>query len=129
MFSSCLEMGEGYENLLSYLEGELGDRVRAVGTYTEDGYNAIYVRDDVSEEFTRDEIEEIHHEMVLKGLGSQRIEALFNDESLNCSIYQFENIVRLHFVHEDYRGYYVSFDYNPGTNTHKIVERCREIVE
>ncbi|MFB6282736.1 MAG: hypothetical protein ABEK59_02235 [Halobacteria archaeon] len=117
-----------YERLLDYLENALDGKLRAVGTYTKDGYKAIFIRDDVASEFTMDDIEEIHHEMVLKGLGSQRIESLFNDESLHCSIYQFENTVRLHFVHEDYRGYYVSFDYDRNVNPNKIVEECKNIV-
>lgn len=118
-------MGAEQKQLVDFLKEEVGDRLRAVGRYDKDGYDVMYIREDVIEEFSHDDIEEIHHEMVLKGLGNQHIEALFNDENLDCSIYQFETTVRLHFVMEDYRGYYVSFDYDGDTNPSRIVDKCK----
>jgi hypothetical protein len=82
----------------------------------------------VADEFSQEDIEEIHHDMVLKGLGNQHIESLFNDEALECSIYQFDDSVRLHFVNNDYLGYYVSFDYDGEINPSRIVNDCKNLV-
>lgn len=117
-----------YESLVEYLRDEVGEKLRAVGRYDEDGYEILHIRDDVAQEFSEADIEQIHHEMVLKGLGNQHIESLFNDEPLNCAIYQFASSVRLHFVHEDYRGVYVSIDYDGDINPSRIAERCRDLV-
>lgn len=121
-------MGAEQKQLVDFLKKEVGDRLRAVGRYNKEGYDAMYIREDVAKEFSQQDIEEIHHEMVLKGLGNQHIEALFNDENLACSIYQFETSVRLHFVTEDYRGYYVSFDYDSEINPSKIVDDCKGMI-
>lgn len=121
-------MEEKNERLVGYLKDEVGEGLRAVGRYDRERYHVLYARDDVVEEFDRDDIEEIHHEMVLKGLGYQHIESLFGDEELVCSIYQFETATRLHFVQGDYRGLYVSFDYDGDQNVSEIVDRCKDIV-
>ena len=119
-------MGTEQKGLLDLLKDEVGDKLRAVGRYDKEGYDALYIRDDVAAEFTQEDIEEIHHDMVLKGLGNQHIESLFNDEELECSIYQFEDSVRLHFVNNDYLGYYVSFDYDGEVNPSRIVDECKD---
>ncbi len=122
-------MSRDYNRLVEYLKEEIGEELRAVGSYDQDGYYTIYFRDDVAEEFSKDDIEKIHHEMVLKGLGNQHIESLFNDEELNCSIYIFDSVIRLHFVYEDYRGCYISFDFDDRIDTSEIVNGCRSIIQ
>lgn len=121
-------MQEENEQLLEYLRESLGDSLRAVGRYDKEGYDPIYLREDVVDAYDSEDIEEIHHEMVLKGLGNQHLETLFKGDDLDCSIYQFEDKVRLHFVRGDYRGLYVSFDWNGSVNPSKIVERCKAII-
>jgi hypothetical protein len=121
-------MGTKQKELVEFLREEVGSNLRAVGKYDKEGYDVLYAREDVVDEFSQEDIQKIHHEMVLKGLGNQHIESLFNDEELECSIYQFESIVRLHFVKEDYRGYYVSFDYSGGTNPSRIVDECKDLL-
>ena len=122
-------MGTKQKELVEFLREEVGGSLRAVGRYDKEGYKVLYAREDVVDEFSQEDLEKIHHEMVLKGLGNQHIESLFNDEELECSIYQFENIVRLHFVKEDYRGYYVSFDYAGDLNPSKIVDECKSLLD
>jgi hypothetical protein len=121
-------MGTRQKELVDLLREEVGDSLRAVGRYDEEGYDVLFIREDVADEFSQEDIEEIHHDMVLKGLGNQHIESLFNDEALECSIYQFEDSVRLHFVNDDYLGYYVSFDYDGDTNPSRIVDECKDLV-
>ena len=121
-------MGTEQKELVDVLKDELGGSLRAVGRYDKEGYDVLYIRDDVAEEFSEEDIEDIHHDMVLKGLGNQHIESLFNDEALECSIYQFEDSVRLHFVNDDYLGYYVSFDYNGDVNPSRLVDDCKSHV-
>jgi len=121
-------MGMKQKELVEFLREEVGSNLRAVGKYDKEGYDVLYAREDVVDEFSQEDIQKIHHEMVLKGLGNQHIESLFNDEELECSIYQFESIVRLHFVKEDYRGYYVSFDYSGDTNPSRIVDECKGLL-
>ncbi|MFW5929553.1 MAG: hypothetical protein ACOCT0_03950, partial [Halobacteriota archaeon] len=67
-------VSEENERLVSYLESEVGDALRAVGRYDRDGYEVLYIRRDVAEEYDADDIEQIHHEMILKGLGNQHLE-------------------------------------------------------
>ncbi|MDY6779974.1 MAG: hypothetical protein SV760_05415 [Halobacteria archaeon] len=122
-------MASKQKGLVEFLKQEVGDKLRAVGKYDKDGYDILYIRDDAADQFSQSDIEDIHHEMVLKGLGNQRIESLFNNDNLDCSIYQFDDKIRLHFVHEDYRGTYVSFDFDGEVNPSKIVEECKQIVE
>jgi hypothetical protein len=121
-------MGTTSQGLVDLLRDEVGDELRAVGRYDKEGYDVLYIREDVAAEFSQEDVEEIHHEMVLKGLGNQHIESLFNDEVLDCSIYQFEDSVRLHFVEDDYLGYYVSFDYDGDTNPSRVVDECKSLV-
>lgn len=122
-------MQRKYSRLLETLKDELNGGLRAVGRYNQDQYEVLYARDDIEEAYGTKDMEKIHHEMVLKGLGNQRIESLFNEDTLTCSIYQFEEAVRLHFVKQDYRGYYVSFDYTDDVNPSRVVRECEKIIE
>lgn len=122
-------MQRKYSRLIETLKDELNGGLRAVGRYNQDQYEVLYARDDVEEAYNTKDMEKIHHEMVLKGLGNQRIESLFNEDTLTCSIYQFEEAVRLHFVKRDYRGYYVSFDYSDDVNPSRVVRECEKIIE
>lgn len=122
-------MEAAYEDLVDYLQDAVGDSLRAVGRYDQEGYDVLYIREDVAQEYSSADIEQIHHEMVLKGLGNQHIESLFKQEALSCSIYQFEDTARLHFVHQDYRGFYVSIDLDDDVNPSKIAAKCQDIVE
>lgn len=128
-FSTRIYMQRKYSRLIELLKGEMNGRLRAVGRYDKDEYEVLFARDDVESEYSTKDMEKIHHEMVLKGLGNQRVESLFNNDKLDCSIYQFRDTVRLHFVHQDYRGYYVSFDYNEDINPTEIVTKCKEIMD
>ncbi len=122
-------MGTKQKELVDLLKDEVGDSLRAVGRYDREGYKVLYARKDVIDEFSQEDIEKIHHEMVLKGLGNQHIESLFHGEELECSIYQFEDAVRLHFVKDDYLGHYVSFDYSGDINPSRIVDKCKSFLE
>lgn len=122
-------MQRKYSRLIELLKDEMNGRLRAVGRYDKDEYEVLFARDDIEEAYSTTDMEKIHHEMVLKGLENQRIESLFHDGDLNCSIYQFDDAVRLHFVYQDYRGYYVSFDFDGEVNPSRIVSKCKEIMD
>ncbi|MDY7081994.1 MAG: hypothetical protein SXQ77_06205, partial [Halobacteria archaeon] len=69
-------MQRKYNQLVELLKDEIGDDLRAVGKYSKDNYEVLYARDDVEKRYNSGDLEDIHHEMVLKGLGNQRIESL-----------------------------------------------------
>ena len=101
--------GEEVDELVDALRDELGDTLRVVAEYTKDGYDARYVREDVQKRVAT-YADDVHTDLVLQGVGRERLEDLFGDD-LTCSMHRFEETTTFHFVDDnDYEGLFVSVD-------------------
>jgi hypothetical protein len=102
--------GDGVDTLVGELRDEIGEAVRVVARYNRDGYDALYVRDDVQGRVDTYG-DDVHNDLVLQGVGKERLEDLFGDD-LVCSIHRFEELTAFRFVDgdTDFEGLFVSVD-------------------
>jgi len=67
------------EEFVQELRSRYDDEVRAVATYTEDGYEMLYTIEPVDEEYTIEDLTAIHDDVVLQDIEQPFQESLFHD--------------------------------------------------
>jgi hypothetical protein len=78
---------------------KFGDSVRAVATYDEQEYEVHYSRELFDDEYETNDLEKIHEDLVLQGLGSEFQEYLFEDMGNSTGeIRMFEHGFVAHFM-------------------------------
>lgn len=112
--------------LVTALEAEVGDRLRVVGEYSDEGYDIHYVRDDVRPKVEEMDVDRIHQELVLQGLGREHLEDLFDAGNLQCSVHRFDEMTACHFLQTETTGKYVSVDSDATIEFRSFVETCKE---
>ena len=100
---------EDRAGLVEDLRAEAAGGLRVVAEYDRDGYDAFYVRDDVTPRMS-DVAAEIHEELVLEGIGRDYLERLFDAGALHCSMHRFDEVTVFHFVVQEHTGLFVSVD-------------------
>lgn len=115
-------------DLVDTLQDAVGDHLRVVGTYTADGYDIAYLRDDVRERVTESQIDRVHEDLVLRGIGKEHLEDLFDAGELHCSMYRFDESTVFHFVGEPHTGLYVAIDSDAEIDLPSFAETCRDLV-
>ncbi|WP_458209296.1 hypothetical protein [Haladaptatus sp. NG-SE-30] len=116
-------------DIVSTLQTEMGDGLRSVGHYTKDGYEVFYLRPDVEAQYTRDDIEDIHQDLILEGLSKDRFEDLFRAGPLECSMHGFEDALMFHFVGSENSDLFVGVDSDAPIDLSSFIGRCKEGVE
>lgn len=111
-------------DLVAALEREVGDGLRVVADYSNEGYDLHYVRDDVRPRVEEMDTDRIHQELVLQGIGREHLEDLFDAGRLQCSVHRFDEMTACHFVRTEKTGGYVSFDSDADVEFNSFVETC-----
>lgn len=114
------------DDLLDHLGVEAGDNLRSVAMYGPESYRLLFIREDVQQQYLETEIDRIHEEMILEGIGTDYLENLFKAGDLTCSTHVFENGVMMHLVGEDHHGLFISFDSDPDVSILDVANRCKE---
>jgi hypothetical protein len=117
-------MVEVSEELVTDLRATAGDALRSVATYDQNGFDLIYCRDEL-EPRAADRAPEIHEDLVLQGVGRERLESLFEAGSLHCSVHRFDELTAFHFLAEEYEGLFVSIDAEADIQLASFAETCR----
>ena len=113
-------------DLVTDLRDDVGDGLRVVGEYSAEGYELHYVREDVRPKVDEMNLDRIHRELVLQGVGREYLEDLFDAGSLQCSVHRFDELTAYHFVRTEQTGGYVSVDTNSPVRTGSLVETVGE---
>jgi hypothetical protein len=117
-------MGEVSDDIVTDLRDAAGDAVRVVATYDENGYSLVHCRDDVAAR-TQDRAPEVHEDLVLQGVGRERLEDLFEAGDLHCSVHRFDDLTAFHFLADEYEGLFVSIDADVDVPLASFAETCR----
>jgi hypothetical protein len=110
--------------LFEALRAQAGDALRVVATYDRQGYDAFYVRDDLTDRVA-DRADDVHDELVLQGIGRGHLEDLFGAENLQCSMHRFDELTAFHFAAAEYTGLYVSVDSGVDVSLATFSEACK----
>jgi hypothetical protein len=95
--------------LVTDLRDHVGDGLRVVATYDRDGYDAFYVRDDVAARIP-EVADDLHSDLILQGMGRDRLEDLFAAGDLHCSMHRFDDLTAFHFIRDEFTGLFVTID-------------------
>lgn len=116
------------EAFVATLQADVGDNLRAVAEYDADGYDVFYARDDVAARLPK-VAEEIHEDLILQGIGRERLEDLFDAGDLHCSMHRFDDLTAFHFVAGRYTGLFVSVDSDADVPLKSFASACTARLE
>lgn len=114
------------EQLTEFLKKEVGDELRSVIFYDKDEFEPIYVRDDVRDQYTDSELEQVHHELGMASFGKTALESLYVHGELKCTVHCFENAIEMHFVATEAEGVAVGLDPAAFVSHRTFIGRCLE---
>ena len=109
-------------NVVESARAVAGDSLRSVAEYRETEYALYHVRDDVDRKNL--DVDKIHQNLVLDGIGREFLEDLFNAGDLNCTMHQFDEALMFHFAFPDNAGLFVSVDANSSVAIRELVDVC-----
>lgn len=88
----------GSRALARFLDERLGENLRSVVHYEDDGREIIHARDDVFEQYSADEVDHVFQDLGIESLEKPIQEDLYVHGDLNCVIRMFDEAVEMHFI-------------------------------
>lgn len=95
-----------------FVRDEVGDRLRSVVAYDEDGYDVVYIRSDVRELYATDALDTIMQDARLQALERPLIADAFADDigDLTCQVKLFDEIVEVNVTLTEAEGVVVAME-------------------
>lgn len=125
-------MEDKAESLASYCLGRTSGELRSVFTYTTEGGEVVYLRDDVAEERARDSFEGLMRGALAVHRGTEEVRHESPETSLGhyeALIHLFENAYAFQFPLDENRGFIASFDKEIGQELHGFAQQCQQAIE
>lgn len=97
----------------------VGEELAGVGYYTDEETGVIYERDDIRDEYARDDVEEILDSARLESLGKGAYE-IPHEEQLTATIRTYESIANVILPVSELNGVVIAVDY-PGDCSYQAV--------
>jgi len=117
------------EALTKSLREYVGDGLRSVLRYDEDGEELVYVRDDVADDYSETEVDQVFRDVRLEAVEKPHQEDLYEHGSLDCTVRWFDDAVEVHFPHDETSGTAVALDHEVLTDEDTLLHKCIELVE
>lgn len=116
------------QDLADFLQRKADDYLRSVIHYEGETYNIVFLRDDVKSGYSDEDVEEIVEELFWEGYSTPLQESVYPHGELNCTIRCFENVVGMHFPHDDTAGTAVSMDAQAARDLYSFVGDCLTVI-
>ena len=117
------------QELASYLDQRAGDSLRAVGHYSADDYEIVYLRDDVRDRYSDADIKEIVKNLRWESFAKSTHEGQYHLGSLNCSIQAFVEGVVMQFPYDDKHGTLITLDPGAARQLVAFIDDCLTRIE
>lgn len=117
------------EALADFLKQRVGDHLRSVLYYDDDGGEFLYVRDDVGDQYDDTELEDVLQDVRLEAVEKPHQEDLYAHGPLNCTVRSFEDGVEMHFPHDETSGTAVALDGEVFAIHNTFIGKCLEAME
>jgi hypothetical protein len=116
--------------LQEFFEQRTDGKLRSLVKYEADTFEIVYLRHDVTDQYTHSEIESAIDESRMESLSAPIYEDTYSDDhaDLTCMVQCFENVIEMNFVLEDGVGAAVALDAEAMTDAHGLVAEARAIV-
>lgn len=121
--------GTPSEALTDFLKDRVGDHLRSVLRYDEDGGEFLYLRDDVADQYSEGEMKQVVRDVRLEAVDKPHQESLYSHGSLNCTVRSFDDAVEMHFLRDEKRGTAVALDGEVFAVHNTFLGRCMELME
>lgn len=118
-------MSETDPDWITSLREQLGEELRVAVEYDESGYVSRYVREDLDEEYSAEELDEIRQELIVLMLGKDRIEEFANVGEFTALTYWMDRAIIYHFPEtESFYGRVVSVEPSAEPMREEIFQAC-----
>lgn len=117
------------EALTTFLRDRVGDNLRSVIYYDDDGGDVLYVRDDVADEYTETDVEEVVRDVRLEAVEKPHQEDLYAHGPLNYTVRWFEDAVEMHFLHDETSGTAVALDREVFAIHDTFIGQCLDVMD
>ncbi|WP_276272612.1 DUF7522 family protein [Haloarcula litorea] len=116
--------------LVERLRGLAGDELRGAIRYEETAYDLLYIRDDVAETYSEDEIAAAVDDIALEAMGDpERLSGLYRMGQLEATARWFSEGILVHVPADGTTGVAVSFDHTVSAQLGTIVSTAAAFVE
>ncbi|NHN58633.1 MULTISPECIES: hypothetical protein [Halorussus] len=117
------------EALTEFLRERVGDHMRSVLTYDDEGAELLYVRDDVADQYTDEEMARVADDVRLEAVAKHHQEDLYRHGELNATVRCFDDAVEMHFPRDETSGTAVALDGEVFAIHNTFLGRCLEAME
>lgn len=114
------------EQVATFLQKEVGDELRSVIYYDEDTFDVVYARDDVRDQYSESELEQVRQELGVASFGKPALEDLYVHGELNCTVHCFDEAIEMQFIASDTEGISVGLDPAAFVTHRTFIGRCLE---
>lgn len=115
------------DDLTDYLRDRAGETLRCVVLFSAEGYDVVYVRDDVDDRSFRDRIEEVHANVT--GSGERRESAQYRElGQVRATLVLRQGAAILYFPGADDQGVLVSLEPEAAQQLHLFVSECLDLL-
>jgi hypothetical protein len=98
------------ERFVDYLLERLGDDLRSVGWHADGEFEVVHAREDVLDEYTEEEVEQVFRDLGIESIEKGLLEDLYEHGRLNCTVRCFEDAIEMHFVVDRGKGIAVAME-------------------
>lgn len=115
--------------LEDFFEQRTDGKLRSIVKYEEDSFEIVHLRDDVVDQYTEEEIEDVIDDSRMDSLTAPIYKNTFSEDhgELTCLVQCFEDVIEMNFVLFDGVGAAVALDAEM-TDSHGLVAEARQIV-
>lgn len=117
------------EALTEFLREYVGDHLRSVIHYDEEQSEVLFVREDVADKYTADEIDQVVRDVRLEAVEKPHQESLYAHGPLNVTVRCFEDAVEMHFPHDETSGTAVALDGEVFAIHNTFIGQCMDAME
>lgn len=118
-------MSQELPDWIAALRETLGEDLRIAVEYDQTGYVSRYLREDLDEEYSPEELDDIRQEMIVLMLGKDRIEEFTNVGDFNALTYWLDEAIIYHFPEtEAFYGRVVSVEPAAESMREGIFDAC-----
>lgn len=114
------------EQVATFLQKEVGDELRSVIYYDEDTFDVVYTRDDVRDQYSESELEQVRQELGVASFGKPALEDLYVHGELKCTVHCFDEAIEMQFIASDTEGISVGLDPAAFVTHRTFIGRCLE---
>jgi len=114
------------EEFTDGLHSLAGEDLRAVASFGKLDYDVAYIRDDVSEGYTREVLDELYRNLVSDGIANDEIGQRMHVGDQQARIKVFEDVIVLIFPSSRYEGVFASVDRDPDVPILDVIDLAED---